>query len=125
MKAEGAVTTFTIEVDVLVIKRALFLAFAHFIAQGTASVLDSMNEVMLKEEREGSKYCAALGCLHSVLEFAQGQRAMSLFQFLINKQSHGCKLNATMLETLFCFCHNQYLNELPPENSRRREVGGT
>ena len=101
MKAESAVTTFTIEVDVLVIKRTFFIAIANLITQGTATILDCMNEVMLKEERKGSKYSATLGGLHSVLKFTQGQRTMSLFQFLIDKQSHGGKFNPAVLEMLF------------------------
>lgn len=101
MKAEGAVTTFAIEVDMLVIKRALLIAIAYLITQGTTTILDCMNKMMLKEECEGSEDCATLGCLHSIFKFTQGQRTMSLFQFLIDKQTHSGKLNSTMFKPMF------------------------
>ena len=46
MKTEGAVAVFTIEMNMLVVKRALVVALTNLIACLSGAVLDGMNEMM-------------------------------------------------------------------------------
>ena len=83
VQAECALAAFAVEVPVLVIVCVVAVAGAQLIAQGTASVLDAVYQVMLKEDGERAEDGAALSQRHALLQFLEREWACATLQLSI------------------------------------------
>lgn len=98
-EAEGAVAAFAVEVDVLVVVMVMVVALAYFVAHGSASVLDVVDEVVVEQEGKCTEDGASLGGGHAFLEFAQGEWPPRPLEFLVDEQAHGCWLHAPVFKS--------------------------
>ena len=106
-KTKCPLTAFAIKMYMLVIGRTFAFAVADFIFQSTASVFDTMNEMMLQQKRECTKDCAAVGCYHPFFYLAQREGPTGVCQLLVHQNTHGCGPHASLSQNR-CYlrvCH--------------------
>lgn len=106
METEGPLTEAAVEMDVLVVERAIVVPLTGLITRNARSILDGMHKMLSQEEGEGTEDGGAVYCIEAIVQLAQGQRMAALGQGPIDEQSRGRGFHAAffeMMSIVFCF----------------------
>ena len=89
MEAEGALAAKAVEMNVLVVKRALVVALADLVFRHARTVFDGMNEVIGQEQGQRSEDGRAVNRVQFIIQLAQRQRTTVIGQGAIDEQARG------------------------------------
>ncbi len=86
-KAESALTAKTIEMDVLVIERALVMSLTELIFRHARTVFDGVDKVIGEEKRQRAENGRAIYRVQLIVQFAQRHWMTVLSQSTIDQQT--------------------------------------
>ena len=71
VKAESALTAKAVEMDVLVVERALVMTLADLVFRHARAVFDGVDKVIGQEQCQGAENRRAIHCVQLIVQFAQ------------------------------------------------------
>lgn len=109
MKAEGALTDTAVEMDMLVVWRAVVMALAQLILRNPCTILDGVNQMVLQQEGQGAKDGGTIDGFQFIVQLTQRTGMAMISQRPINEDARGSGFYATSREMVFNICLGHFI----------------